>query len=264
MTGKRMRLGELLLTKNFIDREQLNSALAFQRQWGHRLGTAMVALGFISEHELVEVLGEALNLESVDLGRVSIDEAAVSIVPHATAVENDLIPIALKPGEGGRKRQLTVAIADPLNVPALDEIEFTYDCRVTPVIAALSQISSAIRRHYLHLDTHVGPAPERPADGTEEEPETTQPDAPMAVLRGGQYVDIHEHEVSEPTNPEIAAEAGGIDVSGVPSRPAPALGVRVSDVERLERLQKYIYALLRILVRKGVINKEEFFEELER
>ena len=94
--------------------------------------------------------------------------------------------------------------------------------------------------------------------------ESTKPDAPMSVLRGGQYVDIYDHELSEATNPEISAPSGGTGVTATGRVSAPNLGVRVSDVEKLERLQKYIYALLRLMVRKGIISKEEFFAELER
>ena len=248
MNSKKMRLGELLLSKGLIDRDQLNSALAFQRQWGHRLGTAMVAQGFISEQQLVEVLGEALNIQSVDLSTIAIDEAAVRALPYSVAVENDLIPIAKESG-AGRKTQLTVAVADPLNLPALDEIEFTYDCRVKPVLAPLSMISTAIRKYYLREDTHLGPPPTPPS-----ELRAASEDGPMQVLRGGQYEDIYEQEPVEPTSPEIAAER----------RASVVMPVRVNDVERLDRVQNYIYGLLRLMVRKGLITKEEFFAELER
>jgi len=247
MDGKKMRLGELLLSKGLIDRDQLNSALAFQRQWGHRLGTAMVAQGFISEQQLVEILGEALNIESVDLSAIPIDEQAVRSLPYSVAVENDLIPIAKETGEGGRKTQLTVAVADPLNLPALDEIEFTYDCRVKPVLAPLSMISTAIRKYYLREDTHLGPPPPPPSQAAAE-------DESMKVLRGGQYEDIYEQEPVEPTSPEISVNRTSSTV----------IPVRVNEVERLDRLQNYIYGLLRLMVRKGLISKEEFFKELER
>ena len=76
----------------------------------------------------------------------------------------------------------------------------------------------------------------------------------MQVIRGGQYEDIYDQEPVEPTSPEIAA-----------NRTASAvMPVRVNDVERLDRVQNYVYGLLRLMVRKGLITKEEFFAELER
>ena len=255
MNSKKMRLGELLLSKGLIDRDQLNSALAFQRQWGHRLGTAMVAQGFLTEQQLVEVLAEALDIEAVDLSVTPIDEEAVQALPYALAVENDLIPIAREPADGARKALLTVAVADPLNLPALDEIEFTYDCRVKPVLAPLTMISTAIRKYYLREDTNIGPPPPPPTDRGAEEGQAAGESPPMTVLRGGQYVDIYDQEPGEPTSPEIVANRAAT---------SNAIPVRTNDVERLDRLQNYIYALLRIMVRKGMISKEEFFTELER
>ncbi|NOZ84797.1 MAG: hypothetical protein GXP49_00765 [Deltaproteobacteria bacterium] len=252
MPPKKTRLGELLLKKGLIDRDQLNSALAFQRQWGHRLGTAMVSLGFINEQELVDVLGETLNIRTVDLSKTSVDPAALEQIPYHLAVENDLIPIAVEQPGQGRKKVLTVAIADPLNVAAIDEIEFTYDCKIQTLLSPLSMISSAIRKYYLKEDTNIRPLAKNDEQktGTKSEEEKK-----MTIIRGGQYEDIYDQEPAEPTSPEISADI---------VKRFKKLGVRVNDMEQFERLETYVYTLLRLLVSKGVITKDEFFKELNK
>ena len=88
------RLGEILLERGLIDVDQLNSALAHQRQWGMRLGTALVAKGFIAEGMLTRVLSESLGIPMVDLARVVVDQHALQIVPRRLAEQYDVFPIA--------------------------------------------------------------------------------------------------------------------------------------------------------------------------
>src|SRR5512137_1719526 len=118
----RKKLGEMLLERGIIDADQLNSALAYQRQWGHRLGVALVAKGFITEGMLAKVLGDVMSLPVVDLSKITIEQDALRLVSSMTCENNDLIPIKLEEARGSRT--LTVAMADPLNLATIDEIEF--------------------------------------------------------------------------------------------------------------------------------------------
>ena len=151
----RKKLGEILLERGIIDQDQLNSALAYQRQWGHRLGVALVAKGFITEGMLVKVLGEVMSLPTVDLSRVEFDPEALRMVPFNTCENNDLIPIELNEGRG--KSDLVIAMADPMNLAIIDEIEFTSGCKVRPVLATISAINSAIRKYYRGMNTTIKP-----------------------------------------------------------------------------------------------------------
>ncbi|HEY3444854.1 MAG TPA: hypothetical protein VGK67_00765 [Myxococcales bacterium] len=145
----RKRLGELLLERRLIAPPQLDQALAYQRQTGHRLGAALVALGFISETQLCDALAQALGLTAVPMppNPKEIDWDALRSLKSRFCEANDLFPLTLEEGTNGRKT-LTVAMADPLNIPAIEEVEFTVGVKVVPVIAPLSGIRAAIRRHY--------------------------------------------------------------------------------------------------------------------
>ena len=117
------RLGELLIERGLIDVDQLNSALSHQRQWGMRLGTALVAKGFVAEGMLTRVLSESLGFPMVDLSRIVIEPKALQLVPRRVCEQHDVLPLGLKE-QGGRKL-LFLAMADPLNATVIDEIAFT-------------------------------------------------------------------------------------------------------------------------------------------
>lgn len=142
----RKRLGQLLMERGLIDADQLNSALAYHRQWGMRLGAALVARGFIAEGTLTRVLSESLQIPMVDLSKVVVDPKALALLKASTCEQNEIFPIAIKSHKG--RHTLLLAMADPLNVAAIDEVAFTTDMTVRPAIAQISSIDAAIRRHY--------------------------------------------------------------------------------------------------------------------
>lgn len=162
------RLGELLLEKRLIDVDQLTAALAHQRQWGIRLGAALVANGFIAEGSLMQVLSDTLGLPMVDLSKVVVDKAALALVPVRVCEQYEIFPIAVRDPKGGR-RLLLLAMADPLNVTAIDEVAFLSDCIVKPGIAQASSIDQAIQRHYRGARVEIAamnfarPAPRSPS-----------------------------------------------------------------------------------------------------
>lgn len=151
----RKRLGELLLERNLIDTDQLNSALSYQRQWGHRLGTALVTKGFISEGNLTRVLSESLQIPMVDLSKVSVDAKAVALVKREVAERFEIIPIAIKEHKG--RRTLLLAMADPLNMAAVDEVAFTTDTNVRPAIAQISSLRAAVALYYQGKNVDIPP-----------------------------------------------------------------------------------------------------------
>lgn len=142
----RKRLGQLLMERGLIDADQLNSALAYHRQWGMRLGAALVARGFIAEGTLTRVLSESLQIPMVDLAKVDVDSKALALLKASTCEQNQIFPIAIKSHKG--RHTLLLAMADPLNVAAIDEVAFTTDMTVRPAIAQISSIDAAIKKHY--------------------------------------------------------------------------------------------------------------------
>ncbi len=278
------RLGEILIERGLIDVDQLNSALAHQRQWGMRLGTALVAKGFIAEGVLTRVLSESLAIPMVDLSRIVADPRALQMVPRRLAEQHDVFPIALREQPNGR-RMLLLAMADPLNVTAIDEISFSTDTIVKPAIAQISSLEQAIRRHYYGERVDVAPLAMtrqgpggRPAvndsmtimTGHEERVVGTNPETPVIQLtdevtdRGRQAPGLAE----QPPPPEYVGQPTGVFTMALSQEGAPVQSqdilsiTRPADLEDLENLEKKFWALMRILARRGLVTKEEFLAEL--
>jgi hypothetical protein len=140
------RLGEILIERQLLTVEQLNTALVHQRQWSMRLGAALVAKGFITEGKLTQVLSEFLGIPMVDMSKVVVDQKAMELVPVMMCEQHDVFPISLKAQKG--RRILVLAMADPLNFSARDELAFSTGCLVQPAIAQLSSLNQAVRRFY--------------------------------------------------------------------------------------------------------------------
>jgi hypothetical protein len=140
------KLGEVLMDRQLITQSQLAEALALQRQRGMRLGAALIARGYISEEQLVAALGSTLNLPVVDLNKVEVSEEALRLVGPRAASENDFFPFGLRRERG--RVVLTIAMADPLNVRAIDELGFVTDSVIEVVLARPSEIDAAIRRRF--------------------------------------------------------------------------------------------------------------------
>jgi Type II secretion system (T2SS), protein E, N-terminal domain len=149
------RLGEILIERQLLTVEQLNTALVHQRQWSMRLGAALVAKGFITEGKLTQVLSEFLGIPMVDMAKVVVDQKAMELVPVMMCEQHDVFPISLKAQKG--RRILVLAMADPLNFSARDELAFSTGCLVQPAIAQLSSLNQAVRRFYHHEKIEITP-----------------------------------------------------------------------------------------------------------
>jgi type IV pilus assembly protein PilB len=136
------KLGELLVRSGRIDPAQLNEALALQKEQGGRVGTNLVKLGYLTEKQLVEALSQHFNVPSADLTGVEIDEAVLKIIPADLARKYTILPVT-KTGA-----TITVAMIDPTNVFAMDDVKFMTGYRVEPVVASETAIRTAIDRYY--------------------------------------------------------------------------------------------------------------------
>lgn len=141
----RPRIGELLVSGGEIDPSQLDSALAHQRQWGGRIGQAIVRLGFLSEDRLLAVVGRQLGAPFVVIGQRVVPTAVVALVPKKLIRVRRVFP--LEKLTEHRRGPIVVAFADPADLPAVDEIAFATGLDVRPVLAAEWDIDQAIARH---------------------------------------------------------------------------------------------------------------------
>ena len=142
MANGSTRLGELLVKNNLISKEQLTQALSQQDTSGGRLGANLVKLGFISEDEITAFLSRQYGVPSINLAQFEVDGNVTKLIDADMAQKYQVLPINRAGGV------LTVAMADPSNIFAIDDIKFKTGLRVEPVVAAESAIRNAINRYY--------------------------------------------------------------------------------------------------------------------
>jgi type IV pilus assembly protein PilB len=137
-----VKLGELLLKAKLITQEQLDAALKSQREEGGKIGEALVRVGAVTENDITETLSQQFGVPSIDLASFEIDPAVVKIVPADVARKYGVLPVN-KTGA-----TLTIAMGDPTNVFAMDDIKFMTGYNVEPVVASEVALRKAIDRHY--------------------------------------------------------------------------------------------------------------------
>ena len=143
---KRMNLGDILLSMGAIDRLQLQSALAHQKQWGTPLGKALVQSRFCSQEQLMDALARQSGLKVVDLDRERLDPALVPLVSRKVAEQHRVVPLRL---EGRRGEVLVVAIAAPASLASLDAVQaVSRKARVQALLAEDGAVERAIGKLY--------------------------------------------------------------------------------------------------------------------
>jgi type IV pilus assembly protein PilB len=136
------KLGELLIEFKYITREQLEKALDHQEDSDKRLGDVLLDMGYISESDLVEVLEFQLGVERADLSKYVIDPSLSQYIPENIAQRYNAVPVS-KDGD-----TLKVAMSDPSDLLAIDDMEMTSNLRVKPMIATKSEISQVMSQVY--------------------------------------------------------------------------------------------------------------------
>jgi type IV pilus assembly protein PilB len=136
------RLGEILIKENLITSDQLKQALDHQKSTGGRLGTCLMKLGFISDDEITGVLSRQYGVPSINLKYYEVDATVIKLIPQDTAVRYQIVPLS-RVGS-----TLTIAMTDPTNVFAMDDIKFMTGFNVEPVVASETAIAEAISKFY--------------------------------------------------------------------------------------------------------------------
>src|SRR5271154_6461801 len=136
------RLGEILVKDSLISADQLKQALEHQKKNGGRLGTCLVKLGLVSDDDITAVLSRQYGVPSINLKFYEVDPAVIKLVPQETAIRYQIVPLS-RVGS-----TLTIAMTDPTNVFAMDDIKFMTGFNVEPVVASETAISEAIHKFY--------------------------------------------------------------------------------------------------------------------
>src|SRR2546421_5611930 len=137
-----VRIGELLLKEKKITPDQLQQALAAQKANGGKLGFNLVKMGFVKDEEITALLSKQYGVPSITLAQFQIDPAVVKLVPAETAQKYQIIPLS-RSGAA-----LTIAMTDPTNVFAMDDIKFMTGYNVEPVVASEIAILEAVQKYY--------------------------------------------------------------------------------------------------------------------
>jgi type IV pilus assembly protein PilB len=136
------RLGDLLVREGLIDNEQLARALNEQKGSNDKLGGILVKLNFVTEEKLIAFLSRQYGIQSTTLSQLDIDPEVLKLVPEQISRKYEVLPIKRQ------GNQLTLAMADPTNVFALDDVGFMTNLQVVPVVASQAAIRAAIDRSY--------------------------------------------------------------------------------------------------------------------
>jgi len=137
-----VKLGEMLLKAGLITQDRLQEALEAQKKNGGKLGYNLVKLGYVKEDEITQLLSEQYGVPSINLRHFEIDESVINLIPSEVSQKYLVLPV------NRTGATLTIAMADPTNVFAMDDIRFMTGYTVEPVVASEMAIREAIEKYY--------------------------------------------------------------------------------------------------------------------
>lgn len=140
------QLGQLLLEKGIISVRQLTEALVFQKEKGGLIGQILVKLGYAKEEEIAQAITIQYGFPYLPLSGYEVDREVIKIVPQHVARQYSLIPI------DKISDTLTIAMSNPLNLQAVEDIEFLTKCKVQVFVSTISDVNSALDRYYTTHD----------------------------------------------------------------------------------------------------------------
>ena len=136
------RIGELLVKENLITPLQLKNAVTAQRSSGGRLGHELTKLGYIEENELISFLSKQYSVPSINLSEFEIDQEVLKVLPKEVVTRHQVIPV------NRTGSTLIVAMADPSNIYAVDDIKFITGMKIDVVVASEQAIAESIEKYY--------------------------------------------------------------------------------------------------------------------
>ncbi len=141
-----LRIGEVLMSRGYIDQSQMDKALSYQKEHREmRVGQILIELGFITETQMLEALSERLGLDIVNIGQMQIDLEAVGMIPRELAEKQNLLAV------GFSEQNLLVITNDPLNYFALEEVRQLTGLQLLTKLCELSHLKKAINYYYAEV-----------------------------------------------------------------------------------------------------------------
>ena len=297
MTLRGKKIGELLIDKGLIDQLQLERALAYQKRLGIKIGDALVEIRAISESQLASTVAEELDLQVVNPATIVVGDDVKRAIPKSLAMEHKFMPLKLE--DLGRRKILHIAMSDPLDFKATEAISYKLNLESKVFVCTQSHLKDAYKIHYgrdgqvvsaledvpsIELRPTSGPlqimsggqertlgdnsssrpfAPPSPPPPRQAEPSESRapsvqdPNAWAMEEEFGSPPPALGDQIEPTPLPARRRETGSNRISsplGIGER--PKTGVKANDPSM------QLNALLRVLLKKGLISKEEFLAEL--
>jgi type IV pilus assembly protein PilB len=225
-----VRIGELLLKEKRITPAQLQEALNYQKTNGGKLGLNLVKLGIVTDEEITALLSKQYGVPSINLAQFEIDSAVIKLIPAETAQKYQIVPLS----RAGAT--LTIAITDPTNVFAMDDIKFMTGYNVEPVVASETAVLEAIQRYY--PSTPVAKAVKPPVERKERKP--TQQEANLTSAATLEMVTKALEETASivEDDVELLEEMEQIDVASLERQGGEAPVIRLVNLMLMSAIQK--------------------------
>jgi len=215
-----VRIGELLLKEKRINAEQLQQALNHQKANGGKLGYNLVKMGLVKDEEITSLLSKQYGVPSINLTQFEIDPTVIKLIPAETAHKYQIIPLSRSGAT------LTIAMTDPTNVFAMDDIKFMTGYNVEPVVASETAVSDAIQKYY----SAAKAARHDPAAGS------TGPSALEMASKG--LEELQQATLDDGGDVEVLEELQEISAEALARQGEEAPVVRLVNVVLMSAIQK--------------------------
>src|SRR5512139_1665029 len=237
-----VKLGELLLKENLVSPQQLQEALNHQKLNGGKLGKAFVNLGFVKDEEITSLLSRQYGVPSINLDHFEVDPAIIKIIPAETARKYQVLPLSRSGAT------LTIAMADPTNVFAMDDIKFMTGYNVEPVVASETALEDAIDKYYgstrsleLRKDTAPAGGYQSPGGATSfkevmEGPTLSVDD--MAAIGGLSEIDLDSMGEADADVETVKSEDEEIDLGNLAKSADAAPVIKLTNVLLVDSLKR--------------------------
>jgi type IV pilus assembly protein PilB len=229
-----VRIGDLLLKEKRITPAQLQEALNYQKTNGGKLGLNLVKLGFVTDEEITSLLSKQYGVPSINLTQFEIDQSVIKLIPADTAQKYQIVPLSRSGAT------LTIAITDPTNVFAMDDIKFMTGYNVEPVVASETAVTEAIKRYY---PANAPPKPQ-PIAVAQKKPDKPKVKQQEANLTSAATLDLVTKALEETTaaivddDVELLEEMDQIDVASLERQGGEAPVIRLVNLMMMSAIQK--------------------------
>ena len=276
MQPENKKIGEMLVEAGLISSAQLQEALRHQRITGGRMGSNLVALGFVSEDLLMDFLAQKTGVPRLDLKNLDIPVTVLQRIPKRLADQLNVLPVSIK-----EPKSLVLAMTDPSDLNAIDSARFASGMNIEPVVASYSSLKQAIAEQYRKLGVPAAKTVEVGQSASLEEGlpvNFDQQASPLEVRSAHPPVNSKDYgrdpffDSNNPVPPNpfsfFAGEEPPELLPDVPTTPGVALSTpmiihaRSSDGPRVRRLDSFqtrtlVMGLIKLLQRRGVLGDDE-------